>query len=461
MRNIRTILKICAWFTCMQILIASCKTPHQLSHKVVVSPDVIPSENIYTTPVLATLPTAVVEVVKAKPIQQFSWQEQKKQSLLTLLQDSLLLFSQVGMSVYDMTADSLILNYNADQRMRPASCEKVVTAISALHFLGGDYLLRTQIRMTGSIKSDGTLDGDLYVIGGMDPMLSKVDVKQMASALKQAGVKRIGGKMYIDVSMKDDNPLGWGWCWDDDYGPLTALTVDKKDSFTDEWLSALKDCKITVPVAARTQAERVHIDGVLLMPSSSSLKRAECPADAVVVAEITHTIDQLLQKMMKDSDNIYAESLFYQLASNSGAKKAGRKQAVVQINALLDSLGVASANYQIADGSGLSLYNYVSPSLLVTLLRYAYANEALRTHLLPSLPISGIDGTLKNRMKPDSPAYGVVKAKTGTVEGISSLSGYLTAKNGHVICFSFINQGVAKGSLGRAFQDRVCEALVR
>ena len=112
----------------------------------------------------------------------------------------------------------------------------------------------------------------------------------------------------------------------------------------------------------------------------------------------------------------------------------------------------------MADGSGLSPYNYTTPEILVSLLNYVQQQPAIRAHLLPALPVSGTDGTLEKRMT-DTPAQGRVLAKTGTLTGISSLAGYLTAGNGHVMSFCIINQGVAKASFGRSFQDQICNIL--
>jgi D-alanyl-D-alanine carboxypeptidase/D-alanyl-D-alanine-endopeptidase (penicillin-binding protein 4) len=121
-------------------------------------------------------------------------------------------------------------------------------------------------------------------------------------------------------------------------------------------------------------------------------------------------------------------------------------------------MGLDSDNYQIADGSGLSLYNYVSPELLVRFLNFAFSKPEIYTHLYPALPVAGVDGTLSKRML-DTPAYNNVHAKTGTVTGISSLAGYLTARNGHILSFCIMNQGVSQGRLRRDFQDEVCIAL--
>ena len=104
------------------------------------------------------------------------------------------------------------------------------------------------------------------------------------------------------------------------------------------------------------------------------------------------------------------------------------------------------------------MYNYLTPQLLVALLNYAYQTPSVYNHLTASLPIAGVDGTLEKRMK-DSPAQGNVRAKTGTVEAISSLSGYLKAVNGHDLSFCILNQGLVTTSQGRDFQDKVCILL--
>ena len=121
----------------------------------------------------------------------------------------------------------------------------------------------------------------------------------------------------------------------------------------------------------------------------------------------------------------------------------------------------ATANHRtcrIADGSGLSLYNYVSAELEVMMLRYAWRNERIFTPLYDALPIAGVDGTLRKRMTGTAAADNV-HAKTGTLFGISSLAGYLTTADGRPLAFAIINQGVMKGKTGKDFQDRVCQLL--
>jgi len=367
-----------------------------------------------------------------------TWLGDIQYALDSLCNTSLFETTQLGLYVYDLTDDIPIYALNSNQRMRPASCQKLVTSISALNFLGPDFRFSTQVFTTGKI-SDGVLQGDLYVVGGMDPLLSTDNLRQLADSLRAIGLKNIRGRLYRDVSRKDDLPLGWGWCWDDDYGPLSALTVDGKDEFSNVWPGLLRASGI---MCSGTCADKT------------------CPISATLLNSISHSMDEVLVPMMKESDNIYAESMFYQLAFLSGEKAAGRKQAASYIEKLITSLGLDVEPYKIADGSGLSLYDYVSPLLLVTLLKYAYQTEAIRNHLYPSLPIAGVDGTLTKRMI-DTPAFQRIHAKTGTVDGVSTLSGYAEAGNGHLLIFSILNQGIIRGAQGRDFQNQVCSLLCR
>ena len=123
-------------------------------------------------------------------------------------------------------------------------------------------------------------------------------------------------------------------------------------------------------------------------------------------------------------------------------------------------MGLDPLDYTIADGSGLSLYNYVTAEMIVRLLRYAYDNREIYDHLYPALPVAGVDGTLENRMTKGA-CRGNVHAKTGTVSGVSTLGGYCQAANGHTLCFAILNQGLVKASDGRAFQDQICDAICR
>lgn len=365
------------------------------------------------------------------------WPQNIQYRLDSLMQSKLLETSMVGMIVYDLTADSILYKVNERQALRPASTMKLVTAITALDRLGGSYQFRTQLYHTGSIE-ENTLKGDLYCVGGFDPAFNGDDLRAFVESVHQMGIDTICGRVVADLSMKDADLLGEGWCWDDDNPKLSPLSIGRDIEFLDRFVKKLSE-------------DSIVFAGIRL--SNSSL-----PNDARILCTRTHTMDQILQRMMKVSDNFYAEAMFYQIARSTGRRPAKAKDAAGVIKQLIQKVGNGKNPYRIADGSGLSLYNYVTPELEMRLLRYAYLNKNIYEHLLPSLPIAGWDGTLKTRMK-GTFAEGNVKAKTGTVTGVSALAGYCTAANGHRLCFSMINQGIMKSDTGRNFQDRVCNAL--
>ena len=354
-----------------------------------------------------------------------------------LVSEPLLETSQLGLMVYDLTADSALYQYHHRQTMRPASTMKVVTAVTALDRLGGDYQLKTQLYYTGEVV-DSTLWGNIYLVGGMDPMFDINDLHDFAERVRQLGIHTLHGSIVTDHSMKDELVLGEGWCWDDDNPTLTSLLVERRADFLSRMVTELS-------------AVGIRLDSVTTFEERP-------PLDAIRLAVCYHSIDQLLLRMMKDSDNLYAECLYYQLAASFGRQPARAAHARSFEKQLVGRLGLDSGRYRFADGSGLSLYNYVSPELLTMLLRYAWKEPRIYNHLAPTLPVAGMDGTLKKRMRKTA-AEGNVRAKTGTLTGIISLAGYLTASNGHELCFAIINQGVLSGKEARGFQDRLCVLL--
>lgn len=393
------------------------------------------------------------------------WEQQLSHSIDKMLEEKMLQTSEVGIMVWDLTADSCLYRYQERQRMRPASTMKAVTAITALDALGESYKLKTELRYTGHIQeftdmqepSDSletpdslktqahqappkkTLRGSLYIVGGMDPLFDDNDLKAFVNSVKALGVDSIIGGIYADRSFKDNKRYGNGWCWDDENPNLSALLLNKKDHLDDELRS------------------RLRMAGIILLTSNTS---ATAPDNSILLCRREHKLTDVMRPMMKHSDNLIAECVFYQIAHQQGGKDASASDARQRFNRLIRNIGLDDDDYTIADGSGLSLYNYVSAELETLLLRYAYQHRNIYNALLPTLPQAGIDGTLSSRMK-GSKAHGNVQAKTGTVAGISSLTGYCTAANGHRLCFSIINQGIKGHKQARAFQDRLCNLLCR
>ena len=364
------------------------------------------------------------------------WPQNIQVRLDTLLQDPLFERSQLGLLVYDLTADSVLYRRGEKQTLRPASTMKLLTAVTALDRLGADYQFRTSLRYAGTVE-DSVLVGDLYCVGGMDPMFDTIDMNAFVESVKGLGVHTIRGRLVAVNSFKEEPLLGEGWCWDDDNPQLTPLLISRKDEFMSRFVEMMRAAGLNVDAPCTT--------GLL-------------PKESLVICTRSHSLRDVLLPMMKDSDNLYAESMFYQAATTVGSRPVKTAHGRQAVKETLGKAGVKDIQYRIADGSGLSLYNYVTPEMMVRLLIYAYRQINIFKELYPTLPVAGQDGTLKKRMV-KSVANGRVRAKTGTVTGVTTLAGYCTAANRHVLAFSIMNQGVLKIAEGRDFQDHVCEVL--
>lgn len=379
-----------------------------------------------------------------------SWKKDIRNGIEEIVDDNpLLATSVVGIEVWDLDDDVSLYRYNERQRLRPASTLKTIIAITALKELGTDYNFTTRVYYTGNEPdSVHTWHGDIYIVGGMDPRLSSADIASLAHSVRAQGVDSILGNIYADQSFKDSKEYGSGWCWDDKNNPLLLpLKLNNKDGAADAFASQLRRQGIHL---AGTTAKKT-------LPSGSS------DGSPVLIAEHRRGLRNVMRPMLKNSNNSCAESVFYAMINHAHGRGAHALQGQSMVKSLMREAGSDdTGSFDIVDGSGLSLYDYVDAHVEVLMLRYAWQHPEIYDALYPLLPVAGRDGTLSKRMR-GTAAQGNVHAKTGTVTGVRSLCGYLTAKNGHHIAFAIINQGVSKSygtaAEARAMQDRICELL--
>ena len=184
-------------------------------------------------------------------------------------------------------------------------------------------------------------------------------------------------------------------------------------------------------------------------------------ATSWLVARYETAMQDVVKQVMKESDNLNTEALLTRLgAQSTGHRHIHTEDGLKAVRELIKRLGLNPKDYNLADGCGLSNYNAISPELLVAFLRHAHSRTDLFQKLYKALPVAGVDGTLKGRMKKGSPAYGHVHPKPGTISGISSLSGYLQGRSGHWIAFSIMNQNQLSGRDARRMQDILCEQMI-
>lgn len=378
-------------------------------------------------------------------------------------QNPVMKYATLGMQVYDMTADSILYRHNDMRKMVPASNEKIITSVTAIERLGTDFQFRTILRHTGEITCDtlyfsdtlvtdsGTfvqpriipkrvLHGDVFAVGSFDPAFDGYDLNQMISKLLDLQIDSIDGNLYEDVGIKDTIMWNKSWLWKihTDNPNMSPLMVNKKEGFMLQFKKELDRRKI---------------------PISGGIGTGVCPKNAVLVDEKIRTLYQLLPRLMKNSDNVYADAIFYQLAAFSYRKFRNDFDPETVINQQIRKVGfVHPSDFTLLDGSGLSHFNYLTPDLLVHFLKYVRNNPELYDIFYPILPIAGVDGTIDSRMKEGS-AYSNVHAKTGTLNGVITLSGYCTAANGHELLFSIMLNNTRTSAPARNFQDDLCTIL--
>lgn len=223
-----------------------------------------------------------------------------------------------------------------------------------------------------------------------------------------------------------------------------------------------------------TFVERLQARGVRFLSNADDGPSVACPSLpaprfgefrqdslSVRIALYETPVQEVVKQLMKESDNLNAEAMLCRLgAQATGKKRISADDGLSAIRMLIKKLGYNPDRYNLADGCGLSNYNYISPELLVAFLKYAYSRTDVFRKLYKALPIGGVDGTLRNRMRKGTPSYKNVHAKTGSFTAINCLAGYLHAANGHEIAFAIMNQNALSGREARAFQDAVCDEVI-
>ncbi|MBA2377618.1 MAG: D-alanyl-D-alanine carboxypeptidase/D-alanyl-D-alanine-endopeptidase, partial [Rubrobacter sp.] len=183
-------------------------------------------------------------------------------------------------------------------------------------------------------------------------------------------------------------------------------------------------------------------------------------ANAPEIAAINSPpLSQLLVEANLNSNNLYAEALLRTLGSKINSFDSNSQTGLIAAKQALTNLGVDPKGYVMADGSGLSRHNLVSPDAIAQTLS-AMASSPYAAVYRASLPVAGVSGTLLNRLQ-NTPAQGVVSAKTGTMSGVLALSGYINAPNYEPLVFSIIvNQSDQSSATIRQAVDEVVLLLV-
>jgi serine-type D-Ala-D-Ala carboxypeptidase/endopeptidase (penicillin-binding protein 4) len=355
--------------------------------------------------------------------------------------------SLTGAVVVDLQTGRLVFAHNARLPLRPASNEKLGTTYAALTALGPSFRIETDV--LGDGQSTGTTwQGDLVLKGYGDPALSFAQLESLARQVAAAGIKDVSGRVLGDESWFDTRRTGLGWkaqFYLHESPALSALIVNRG------WTGRYETARPAL-TAARVFRSDLRRAGVTVHGGAALGVAA---AQAVQLADVESApLAALVRHMDVYSDNFYAEMLLKEIGAVQGTGGSATAGLAVS-RRLLAAAGVHLAGVRTVDGSGLSRLDRWTPAGLASLLQTMWQDPDLRPYLVAALPLAGETGTLDHRMR-TGPARGLVRAKTGTTDNASSLSGFV----GDRFAFSILENGSPVRTLdAEASQNRFAQLL--
>src|SRR3989338_2164268 len=411
-----------------------------------------------------------------------------KQGIDHILNNRCLSNGKVGIKIVSLKTGEVVYQRNSNELLIPASNVKLITTAAALSKLKSDYKFKTTIAYDG-IKDGNTLKGNLYIKGYGDPKLVTEELLLMVGEIRNTGIEVISGDIIADDSFFDGERVGNGWkincdsrAYNARIGALSfnfntiavdiepaesrrerpeviinpptsfvevvnkAITKNRRigDNITVDRLSEGDEDKIIVdgeisvgkkgmrfyrsisnpPIYTATvfkeflEKEGITVKGRVI----SGLK----PADAAEL--LTHEsapLSIIIRDLNKMSNNFMAEQILKTMGAEVKGVPGTAEKGLTVVREYLEGIGIPNGTYVLADGSGLSRLNRMTPSQIIKVLMTMYDDFKLQAEYVSSLSIMGVDGSLKHRMDGSTLDW-MVRGKTGTLDGVSAVSGYTT-----------------------------------
>jgi serine-type D-Ala-D-Ala carboxypeptidase/endopeptidase (penicillin-binding protein 4) len=425
--------------------------------------------------------------------------------------------SGVGIEVRQLNKRKPLLSINARQAMNPASTMKLLTTYAALDMLGPAYTWKTEAYLDGELK-DGVLDGNLVLKGYGDPKFTIEQFWLWLNELRARGLREIRGDLVLDRSYFDLPAYDPG-AFDND--PTRAYNVgpdalllnfnvlhlrylpdgDALKIISEPQLDGVKLDSQLVPRPSKKDCDNWD-DGIRLQPDGDSIiLQGDYPNDCgereqnlsvmphtryveavfralwqelggtlqgkvrdgvtgssaqLYSTHLSEPLSSVIRDINKFSNNVMARQLF--LALGATAENASIEQSIRAVHDWLQKRQLDFPELVLENGAGLSRIARISPHSMAQLLQSA-ANHPFSAELQASLPILGVDGTVKKRLK-EHPAASHAHLKTGTLDGVKTIAGYVRSRSGKewIVVF-YINHPNARS--GQDAQDALVEWVQR
>ena len=425
----------------------------------------------------------------------------------------------IGVQVVSLQTGETLYAHNPTKKFIPASGMKLVTMAAALHYLGSSHRFETRLLIDGPIV-DGAVKGNVYLQGSGDPSLVEDDLEEISLVLARAGLRAIHGNLILDDSFFDDqlrgpasydnilkkglpiqSALSYNFnivevtatpavnagtratLFDGGYGYFEVLNRVTTSGRGRPWLQVRKSGgRDRVIVSGRVIPGDEERSGGFVAPDPSrylasafvgKLREHGVSFDGRIEKGLVNELGlrslyvhrsppliQVIELLGKNSNNFAAEQILKALGAYRWGPPGSFESGSRALSEYLMGLGLSSRDFRIDDGSGLSYENSLNASIMVRILRELYETPEVRTSFLCVLAQGGVDGTLARRYRTEE-YMGRVMAKTGSLAGISSLSGYAFSLTEGPVAFSVMLNGIRRQWRADQVEDEIAKVLLR
>lgn len=406
---------------------------------------------------------------------------------------------RMGVFVRSLQTGEVLYAHNPDEKRTPASNVKILTSATALARLGPDYVFATDVYADAPLRG-GVIKGNLYLKGYGDPVLVQERLHELAHQVRLLGVRRVTGNLVADDSFFDRKRFGLGWKnagarpYQAPHGALSlnfsVVTIyvepggkvgaparvrldppseglrlenrvvtgsrrsrpririrrrDKKNMDVIQVSGRIPlrrprrsyRAAISDPTRFTAASFRAYLkkEGITIQ---GGIRQARTPKEARLLArDLSQPLGIIIRGLNKFSNNFMAEQLLKTMGAELHGLPGTAENGLLEVRKFLVGMGISPAHFELADGSGLSRLNQITPRALTKVLGEIYYDFRLRPEFVSSLAVVGVDGTVRKRLR-GRPEARRVRAKTGLLFGVYALSGYAAAKNGEVLAFSIL-----------------------
>ncbi|MBU1101589.1 MAG: D-alanyl-D-alanine carboxypeptidase/D-alanyl-D-alanine-endopeptidase [Bacteroidetes bacterium] len=422
--------------------------------------------------------------------------------------------------IYDPMEDDTLYSHQINKPLIPASNIKLFTTAALINTLGDQYELETLLLTDDPDLNDKVVNGNIYIRGTGDPSIGYEDIDSLVNRIKLAGISKVTGNIYADASIFDNLYTRDDWIVDEKANvvlpPVAGLVMNRNSihltliktkstgkvdyevkpnynfikvtvnnqvrNKNHRFESTLKQSSSKIDIELRYNPNRnfnrKYFTEYVINPATfwGLVLKAELElkgisiggeviegkpkSDTYILQSIVTPLTKILNFTNKDSNNYFAECLFKLLGWTTSEDQGNSFYATQAVMQFLESINVDITDLEIVDGSGISRFNRLTTSAIVSLLTEMYFDEKKFPLYLNSMAVGSTDGTLQKRFS--NASYGKnFHGKTGTLNGVSSISGYLTTKSNKDLIVSILMEFNRNGAnYYRDIQDKILEILI-